>query len=164
MENGLMVTYKSPEEIWEAKSRFSFDKLLEPYIEGGQQDQPVKRSIGTIFDYLINKKKYPLDVAGAALLIVFNELFEGKSFEGDGTYGSKGRELVTYIRIKCDEISQNKLKSQVFENIAGAKMEVLQDLSWEMVRNAIPKPMVPIMPGTWRWLRKRKINKERKTK
>jgi hypothetical protein len=41
-------------------------------------------------------------------------------------------------------------------------MEVLQDLSWEMVRNAIPKPMVPIMPGTWRWLRKRKLSKKGK--
>ena len=158
----MSVTYRSAEEIWAEKSRFSFDKLLEPYTEGGTVDKPVVRTIGTIFDFLINKKKYPLDVAGAALLIVFNELFEGKEFAGDGTYGSKGRELVSYIRVKCDDISQNKLKMQVFENIAGAKMEVLENLSWEMVRNSIPKPLIPIMPGTWRWLRKRKQEKKGK--
>lgn len=155
-----MVTYKSPEEIWNEKSKFNFDALLEPYSEGGTPDHPVKRSMGTIFDFLINKKKYPLDVAGAALLIVFNELFTGKVFMGDGSYGSKGRELVTYIRMKCDEIAQNKLKLQVFENIAGARMEVLEELSWEMVRNAVPTIARPLMPGTWRWLRKRKKNKK----
>ena len=63
-------------------------------------------------NYLINKKKYPIDVAGAAILIVFTEMFNGRVFKGDGSFGSKGRELITSIRITCDRLLQNKMQDK----------------------------------------------------
>lgn len=150
-----MTEYKKADEIWAEKSKFDFNLLLEPYIEGGTQNQPVKRTIGTILDYFINKKKYPVDVVGAAVLITFKELFDGKSFKGDGSYGSPGRELVSYIRIKCDEINQNKLRSEVFESIAGARMEALHELIYRINRDNLPWGIRLVSPKTWEWKRKR---------
>ena len=119
---------KPVEEIWAEKDSFNFEKLLEPYSEGGQQHRPVKRTIGIILDWLINKKKYPIEVVGAAILVVFWELHKtGKSFAGDGTYGSKGRELDLYIRKTCDKLLENKLQDKVFASIAGGRMAMIQE-------------------------------------
>lgn len=159
-----MPNLKTDEMVWDEKSVFDFNELISPYSEGGTKEQPVERSIGTIFDYLINKKRYPLDVAGAALLITFNELHNGKVFEGDSTYGSPGRQLVTYIRMKCDQINQLQLKRQVFENIAGARMDVLEELSFEMTRSMIPWFIRIIAPGSWKWLRNRRLKKAKAKK
>lgn len=150
---------KTTRQIWEEKSTFDFDKLLEPYKQGGTRENPVERSIGTIFDYLINKKRYPVDVAGAALLIIFNDLHKGKVFEGGNRWGSSGRQLVTAIRMKCDEILQYKLKQQVFESIAGARMEALQELVFESVHSQTPWFVRVWAPRSWRWLRRRKAKK-----
>jgi len=150
-----MTVYKNADEIWAEKSKFDFNALLEPYIEGGTENQPVKRTIGTIVDYFVNKKKYTPDVVGAALLIVFKEMFEGRSFKGDGSYGSPGREMVTYIRLKCDEINQNKLRSEVFETIAGARMEALHELVYRINRDNLPWFIRMVAPKTWEWKRKR---------
>jgi len=151
--------YKPAKEIWDEKNRFNFDELLKPYIEGGAEPNPVKRTVGTILDYLINKKRYPVDVAGAAFLIVFKGLFDGHEYKGDGTYGSKGRELVTAIRLKCDEINQQRLRSQTFETIAGARLSILEELIWDTSRRMMPKIFIPIAPASWRWLRRRKKRK-----
>jgi len=86
-----------------------FDKLLEPYRDGGTENKPVERTIGTIIDYLINKKGYPLDTVGAAIFTIFFRLDAGLVYKGDGSYGSKGRELVTSIRMLCDEYTRTKL-------------------------------------------------------
>lgn len=118
---------KKAEEIWAEKSAFDFAKLLEPYIDGGTKEQPVKRCMGTIIDFLVNKKKYPVDVAGAAILIIFTEMFKGREFKGDGSYGSKGRELVTAIRMTCDKLLQNKMQDQVFASIAGGRMAMINE-------------------------------------
>lgn len=98
---------KSPDEIW-AEKEIDFEKLLDPYREGGTPEQPVRRTMGTMLDYFLNKKKYPKDVVGAALLVVFSELRVGRKFEGDGSYASPGRQLVSYIRRTCDEILHKK--------------------------------------------------------
>ena len=44
---------KTEKEIWDEKSRFSFDELLKPYSEGGTRNAPVKRTIGTMVDYFL---------------------------------------------------------------------------------------------------------------
>jgi len=87
----------------------NFEKLLEPYRQGGTEENPVKRTMGTIVDYLVNKKGYPLDTVGAAIFTIFFELDTGRVYNGDGSYGSKGRELVTAIRMRCDEYTHEKL-------------------------------------------------------
>lgn len=119
--------HKSAKEIWDEKSAFDFEKLLDPYREGGTPDQPVARCMGTIVDFLVNKKRYPVDVAGAAILIVFTEMFRGREFAGDGSYGSKGRELITAIRLACDRLLQNKMQDKVFASIAGGRMAMINE-------------------------------------
>lgn len=119
--------YRKSEEIWDEKSAFNFEKLMDPYREGGSQTRPVKRTMGILVDWLVNKKKYPIDVAGAAILIVFTEMFKGREFAGDGTYGSKARELDTVIRMTCDKLLQNKLKNKVFASIASSRMALINE-------------------------------------
>jgi len=93
--------------------QLDFEELLEPYREGGRSaEHPTRRTIGTITDYLLHKKKYPKEVVGAALLAVFLELKAGKVFEGDGTYGSPGRQFVTYIRHTCDTLNRRRLEDE----------------------------------------------------
>jgi len=93
----------------------NFNTLLKPYEEGGTKSQPIKRTMSTIIDYLANKKQYPLDVIGGALFLIFIWLDNDNEFKGDGSYGSKGKELVTSIRMKCDELLQFKLEAETYK-------------------------------------------------
>ncbi len=97
---------KTQKEILEhmAADQIDFEELLEPYREGGTQQFPIRRTMGTIVDYLLNKKKYPKEIVGSAVLGVFLELKAGRRFHGDGTYGSPGRALVSYLRRQCDTL------------------------------------------------------------
>lgn len=122
----------TPEKIWEKKNQFSFEGLLKPYSEGGTVNQPVQRTIGTMVDYFINKKQYPIDVVGAAILMTFMEMKDGLQFKGDGEYGSKGRELVTYIRKRCDIVLHERLQSAVYQSIAEQRMPFIRALIDEL--------------------------------
>lgn len=93
----------------------NFKDILKPYEEGGTESNPVKRTMGTITDYLLNKKQYPLDIVGGAIFLVFTWLNAGNLFKGDGSYGSKGSELVTSIRLKCDELLKARLESVTYK-------------------------------------------------
>lgn len=101
-----------PERI---TNEFDFENLLEPYREGGTEDQPVRRTMGTIVDYLRNKKGYPVEIIGSGLLVIFLQLYNGRQYKGDGSYGSKGRELVTAIRMECDRLNQNKISQDMYQ-------------------------------------------------
>lgn len=90
-------------------------KLLIPYREGGVESRPVKRTMGTIIDYLLNKKMYPMEIVGGAIFLVFNWIDNGGEFKGNGTYGSKGAELVTSIRKKCDELLKQRLEGETYK-------------------------------------------------
>jgi hypothetical protein len=92
-----------------------FETILKPYKEGGTKDRPVERTMGTMLDYFLNKKQYPLEIVGGAVFLVFNYLNSGGEFEGDGSYGSRGRELVTSIRMKCDDLLQQKLEAESYK-------------------------------------------------
>ena len=71
----------------------------EGYEEGGTENQPIQRSIKTIATKLIIANKLPPDVVGAAIFKVFSHIaFNNLKFKGDGSYGSKGRELFTSIK------------------------------------------------------------------
>ena len=141
------------------KADYDIESVLEPYKEGGTEQQPIERSSGTILDWLINKKKFPSDIAGAGLISTLMELRSGKSFQGDGTHGSKGHELVHYIAQKCDSFNKQKLKVEMFKTIAGAKIEVMNEVIFERVRAQLPWFIRIVAPGSWRWLRNRKKGK-----
>lgn len=110
-----MTKKLNAEEVWQRKQGFDFELLLEPYREGGTDFSPIRRTMGTIVDYLLYKKKYPIDIIGAAIFKVFLELQAGREFPGDGSYGSKGRELVTYIRMECDAFEHKQIISRGYE-------------------------------------------------
>ena len=54
-------------------------------------------------------------MVGASIFAVFNWLDSGGEFKGDGSYGSKGKELVTSIRMYCDDLMRKKLKAATYE-------------------------------------------------
>ena len=109
---------EKPDVFQETENEFSFERLLDPYREGGTPEQPVRRTMGSIVDYLVNRKKYSMEVAGAAVLIVFTEMKNGRKFKGNGSYGSPGAELVSEIRRVCDRLSRDNQQKQMYQFIA----------------------------------------------
>ena len=93
----------------------NFDKLLEPYKDGGVENRPVERTMGTIMDYFLNKKQYPMEIVGGAVFLVFNWLNTGGEFKGNAKYGSRGAELVTSIRMKCDDLLRQRLEGETYK-------------------------------------------------
>jgi hypothetical protein len=138
------------------KQEYDLESLLQPYKEGGTKEHPIERSTGTVLDWLINKKKFPPDIAGAGLVASLMDVKQGKSFPGDGSYGSRGHELVHYVAMKCDEFNKTKLSAEMFKTIAGAKIEVMEDVIFERVRAMLPWWIRLVSIGSWRWLRKRR--------
>jgi hypothetical protein len=59
-----------------------------------------------------------MEVVGAAILIIFTEMKNGRKFEGDGTYGSKGAHLVSEIWRTCDHLSRDNQQKQMYQFIA----------------------------------------------
>ena len=54
--------FKKLEDEWD------FEALLEPYREGGPgPERPVRRTWGTLIDWLKNKRGFPPDIIGAAI-------------------------------------------------------------------------------------------------
>lgn len=95
-----------------------FNRLLQPYKEGGTKESPVIRSLETITNKLITAHKFSPDVVGAALLKVFHKMAnEGLEFKGDGTYGSPGRELFSCIKAQCIDIAAKKAAQEVRNQI-----------------------------------------------
>jgi len=134
------------EEIEAKRYQFDFDKLLDPYREGGTENQPVRRTMGTILDYLLNKKKYSLDIVGAAILSIFIRMNnEGLKFEGDGTYGSPGAQLVTNIRVACDKLVHAKLKGALYEQIARGRMDEMKTF----IENQQLVTIAPLVTRAW---------------
>lgn len=137
------------EEIYE-KKEFNFEKLLDPYRDGGTENDPVKRTIGTILDWLIFKKKFNPKIVGAALLLTFIELKNGKSFKGDGSYGSAGNELVRSILMLCSELSQGDIKNAFYKTIAEAKIEETGLLIDRRIGKALPWFLKPFCSVWWK--------------
>ncbi len=148
------------EEIYsKIKADYDIESLMSPYLEGGTESQPIERSSGTILDWLINKKKFSPEIAGAGFISILMELKQGNHFKGDGSYGSKGHEFVHAIAKRCDEFNKKNLKVEIFKTIAGAKLEVMEEAIFEMVRFQLPWFIVLFAPKSWKWLRKKRKNK-----
>ncbi len=97
---------------------FDVYQLLLPYEEGGSEHSPVKRSVSTIANYLIVKCRLPAEIVGAAMFKVLNEMaFNGLEFEGDGTYGSRGAELVSCIKAQAVDITEQENTVKVINEI-----------------------------------------------
>ena len=144
-----MKTELTKEEIY-AKKEFNFEKLLEPYTEGGTQNDRVKRTMGTILDWLIFKKKFDPKIVGAALLLTFIDLKNGKVFKGDGSYGSAGNDLVRSILMLCGELSKGDMKNAFYKTIAEAKIEETGLLIDKKIGKAFPWFLKPFSSIWWK--------------
>lgn len=98
--------------------RFDYNKLLEPYKEGGTESHPVERTLDTLAGKLIIANKIPPKIVGASIFTTFWELANGLEFKGDGRHGSAGAQLYNYIRNKCVEMGQEDAKQQAFNAIS----------------------------------------------
>lgn len=145
----------TPEEIWAKKNEFDFEKLLDPYREGGTETTPVRRTMGTIVDWLANKKKYPIEIVGAAILLAFMDLRNGKRFDGDGSYGSKGNDFVQSIRAICDKLARKQLEGDVYKRLAEARVEEIKAFIIAEVEDRT-------MSRFAKWRKKRKLAKQQK--
>jgi hypothetical protein len=105
--------FQKLEEEWD------FEKLLEPYREGGTKSDPVRRTWGTVIDWLVNKRKFPPDIVGAAIFLVWMKIKRDGHFKGDDSYGSAGNEFVQTIRIMCASLMQQQMSKKIFSGMAG---------------------------------------------
>lgn len=105
---------------------WDFEKLIEPYREGGKPDIPVVRTWGTIIDWLINKRKFPPEIVGAGIFLVWMKIKRDGDFKGDGSYGSAGREFVQSIRVMCAQVAQARVSSNIMTGLAGKIGEKIQ--------------------------------------
>jgi len=100
------------------KRKFNFDKLLEPYKEGGTEQSPITRTIGTITSKLMISYRIPPDIVGSAIYKVFYKIaHDGLEFKGNGKYGSKGAELFSCIKAQCIDMTQGKCSKVVIEKV-----------------------------------------------
>lgn len=131
---------------------FNITELLKPYKEGGTEKQPVERSLETISNALINRYKYSKYVAALAIWKVFYSVAnEGLEFNGDGSYGSKGRELFSAIKAQCVHMLAEKalrsIKTELTNKTVCFRLDCprrtlkLRKLSrWKRFINFISKP------------------------
>lgn len=98
--------------------QFNIDGLLKPYKEGGIESSPIERSISTIASKLIISNRIPSEVVGAAIFKVFHNMaYEGLEFKGDGSYGSKGRELFSCIKAQAIDMIKKESADRVVNDI-----------------------------------------------
>lgn len=95
-----------------------FDKLIEPYIEGGTPDDPIDVTIGNICHKLMVQYSIPAAVVGEAIYKVMDHIAnKGLVFKGNGEYGSKGAELFSCIKTQCIDISKKKYEKDMLNII-----------------------------------------------
>ena len=119
-------------------------------MDGGTESDPVNRTMGTLLDWLIFKKKFPPDIVGAAMLLTFIELKNGKVFKGDTSYGSAGNELARSVLMLCNELSKGKLKDKFYKTIAEAKIEETGLLIDKRIASAFPWFLKPFSAVWWK--------------
>ena len=130
---------RSQEEIFrKLEEDWDFEKLIEPYREGGTKDQPVRRTWGTVIDWLVNKRKFPPDIVGAAIFLVWMKIKRDGPFKGDGTWGSAGNEFVQTLRVVCASLMQEHMSKKIFSGMAG---EI--EARWSQKISAGTPPHVP---------------------
>lgn len=121
------------------KPNLNFDKLLEPYTEGGTRNSPVKRTIGTMTSKLMISHRFPPEIVGAAIYKVFWQMAHNNlEFKGDGTYGSKGRELFSCIKAQCLDLTQQQCVEKAEQTIY--KYSVCMDKNCRFRQHKMEKP------------------------
>jgi len=126
------------QEILDKINEFDFEKLMEPYREGGSKDKPIARTMGMIVDWLVNRKKYSVEVAGGAILLTFMRIMKEGHFKGDGTFGSAGNELDQNIRQAADVLNQKTLLAATYKKLAEGRAVEMKRFMLDTTFRAIP--------------------------
>jgi hypothetical protein len=126
--NGLISEEKILETL---KEKWDFDALIAPYKEGGKEDRPIERTWGTMIDWLINKRKYPPDIVGASIFLVWMRIKQDGHIPPDYTrpdpkadpipiYGSAGRKFAHAVAGVCGGLMKQKVVGSIFSDMAGS--------------------------------------------
>lgn len=125
------------------ENEVDFERLLEPYREGGTAEQPIRRTWGTLITWLSGKLRFTPEIIGAAILLVCLEMKKGKLFNGDGSYGSKGRELAHYLKNTCLAIKETRSADDMF-------MFIGKKIYTETIAPMMAEKMKKMMKPWWR--------------
>lgn len=106
------------QQIMDKINEFDFEKLMEPYREGGSEDKPVDRTLAMCIDWLVNRKKFPVEVVGGAILLTFMRIMKEGHFKGDGSYGSAGDKFDQNLRQAADVLNQKNLLAKTYKALA----------------------------------------------
>jgi hypothetical protein len=126
----------SKEDLYQRLSdEWDFEQLLEPYREGGTPSNPVRRTWGTMIDWLINKRKFPPDVVGAGIFLAWMKIKKDGHFPPDidpkdpkrVIYGSAGDKFAKGVAAICGSIMQQKMSQQIFSGMAGKVEQQIKD-------------------------------------
>lgn len=129
--------------------QMDFEKLLEPYKEGGTINTPIERTIGTMASKLIIVYRLPVEIVGAAMFRVFYAMaYEGLKFKGNEKYGSKGAELFSCIKAQAIDITQ--------KDAAKAVLKEINDMT-SCVDQKCKKRMKIRVPRTKWWTKVKKV-------
>jgi hypothetical protein len=127
------------EKVYDKLAReYDFTEILMPYREGGSSDHPVERTWGLIISWLLDKKKYPLDVIGAAIMLTIDHIKREGDFKGDGKFGSAGNQFDQTLLGICDQIQKQKLVDLTYKSIVESRTPHMQLFISGQVFNSIP--------------------------
>ena len=112
--------YKKIEQEWD------FEKLIEPYRHGGpNRANEVRRSWGTIIDWLINRRHFPPEVVGAGIFLTWMQVKRDGHFkpdfnsDGKEVWDSAGNKFVQSIKAMCASVAKQQMSMQIFSGMAG---------------------------------------------
>jgi len=122
-----MTKITPAEQLGKKAMEYDFEAVMKHYEEGGTPDNKVTRTWGLVISWLVEKKKFPLEVVGAAILITMERINKEGHFKGIGDkYGSKGREFDRNLAATCEMINNQKLTNEAFKSIAEARAPYMQ--------------------------------------
>ena len=124
--------YKKIADTWD------FDEIIKPYEVGGTPDHPVKRTWGLVISWLVDKKRFPLDVIGAAMMLTVEKIKREGDFEDTGKHGSMGDQFDSNLLATCDLIQKQRLVNLTYKSIVESRGPHLQLFITRQVFNLIP--------------------------
>lgn len=125
-------------QILDKVNEFDFEKLMTPYKDGGSEDKPIERTMGMIVDWLVNRKKYSVEIAGGAILLTFMRIMKEGHFKGDGTFGSAGDELDQNIRQAADVLNRRTLLAETYKKLAEGRAVEMKRFMLDTTFRAMP--------------------------
>ena len=155
------MTDMTEKQIFDKINEFNFDKLMEPYKEGGSADKPIERTMAMIVDWLVNRKKYSVEVAGGAILLTFMRIMKEGHFKGDGTYGSPGDSLDQNIRQAADVLNRKTLLTKTYKRLAEGRAVEMKRFMLDTTFKALPWFVKMFSVNYWKY--RGLVRKEKKS-